>query len=194
MLSTDEITFEVGFTSTSWTATATAQNTLISKDIAQCQLTNNTREPEFWNQYAYDLYLTPTGTSNQQDSKQDWENPVDDDDKKNPLCTPPTEDDKKDFSCKQIKCIIDRSIETGDYYDFPFTYAEDKATAPYPDEMVISAGDAVLGINMYDRSRAGQTTVYLKNLAEVKLPVYTGAIYSLALPVLAAATALVTLV
>ena len=36
ILATDEITFEVGFSSKSNTATATAQNTLISKDIAQC--------------------------------------------------------------------------------------------------------------------------------------------------------------
>ena len=34
ILATDEITFETGFTSTSVTATATAQNTLITKDIA----------------------------------------------------------------------------------------------------------------------------------------------------------------
>lgn len=128
-----------------------------------------------------DYYKRSTDASKSQDSSQDWENPYDDEDKKNPLCTPPDTDDKADFACKEIRCIIDRTIDSGDYYDFSFTYAEDKATSPYPDEMVVSAGDAVLGFNMYARSNAGSTTVYLKNLAEVKLPVYTGALHGLSL-------------
>jgi len=135
------------------------------------------------------LYRTATGTTNVQDTKQDWKNPVDDDNKKSPLCTKATTADKSDFACKEIKCIIDRAIVTGDYYDFGFTYADSKATSPYPDEMVITAGDAVLGINMYTRAKSSQTAVYLKNTAEVKLPVYTGA-HSLVLPILASAAAL----
>lgn len=45
----------MGFTSESDT-TALIVGKLIEKDIALCKLTNNTKDPKFWNQVAEDKY------------------------------------------------------------------------------------------------------------------------------------------
>ena len=60
VLATDEITFEIGFTTTGDTSKI---GQVIKKDIAQCQLKNNTMQPKFWNQYAYDSYEPLTGNA-----------------------------------------------------------------------------------------------------------------------------------
>jgi len=75
-----------------------------------------------------------------------------------------------------IQCVHDRSIDTGDFYDFAFKRAKDSKVQPYPDELNIAINDAVLSINMADRLNAAKTVVQLKSLSAATLKVYAGAV------------------
>ena len=68
------------------------------------------------------------------DTANQWTNPVTDDDEDQPFCTPST---NSSFACSQIRCVHQRPLDTGDAQDFQFTTN---------DKMKIAAGRAFLGI------------------------------------------------
>lgn len=69
----------------------------------------------------------------------------------------------------------DRSIDTGDFYDFKFSLAKDATLSSYPDSLTIAINDAVLSINMADRLLASpqKTVVQMKSLSAATILVYT---------------------
>ena len=177
-----------------FTATGDTVKTLITKDVAECQLKINTMQTTFWNQYAYDKYLPATvGAKITSDSKQDWKIPVLDNNAATPFCTKPTAKANRDFSCEKIQCVHDRSIDTGDFYDFKFSQAKDALQTPYPDSMNIAINDAVLSINMADRLTASKSVVQMKSLTATTIKVYTGALPGLSLAAASAAAIALTL-
>ena len=129
---TDQITFEVAFTSSTdpW-----INKEKIAEDVAICKMTRNSQKTQFWTQTAEDkynscttapndkqpiLYAVEQNTSthgtftvNSDGAKLDWKVPLADDAESSPYCTPYSSS-PSDFACKKIKCIIQRRLDTGD--------------------------------------------------------------------------------
>lgn len=197
ILYTDEITFRLAFTTTGDAANV---GKLIAKDVAECRLSNNTMQPIFWNQQALDKYISATEPpvnaataadtlmyKISTDASQDWGLPFTDNDKNNPLCTPPS-DSQSQFACKQIKCIHDRNLDTMDFFDFQF---KDAKTNNANDELIIALNDATVMINMYGRESAAKKPVHsLRSTAATTIKVYAGSLSNIAAAVSISAAAL----
>ena len=157
---TDQITFEVAFTSSTdpW-----INKEKIAEDISICKMVQNTQKTQFWTQTAEDKYnactTKPSSTScilyaieqnttdngtftaNSDGANLDWKIPLADDAESNPYCTPYSTA-ASDFACKKIKCITQRRLDTKDAYDFSFA-----PTATVPAKMIIKPSRALLGMN-----------------------------------------------
>lgn len=135
---TDQITFEVAFTSSTdpW-----INKESIAEDIAICKMTRNSQSTQFWVQTAEDKYNKCTTkpannscilyaieqnttnhgtfTANSDGAKLDWTVPFKDNSTSSPFCTPYSSS-PSDFACKKLKCIIERRLDTKDNFDFSF--------------------------------------------------------------------------
>ena len=161
---TDEVSFEIAFTtaSDSWT-----NKQLMAEDSMVCKMTQSTQNTALWTQTAEDKYYfctgdsdcyftavrSPTytfeGASDAADAL-DWTIPLEDDDEDNPYCTPYNANthanEAADFACQEIKCIAQRPMDTGDSTDFSLKTRSNEGTA-VQDAIYIGRGRALLGIN-----------------------------------------------
>ena len=104
-------------------------------DSAICEMEINTSDDRFWGMTPYDKYwkcddeacmdstsLWRSGVVTQStDTTNNWECPLTDDDSDAPYCTAPTSADSGYgiYQCKQIKCVHQRMLYTGDeLHDF----------------------------------------------------------------------------
>ena len=125
-MKTDEVTFELIFTSMSDPFTDRAN--IIAYDSGTCKMVVNTTDDRYWTQTSIDQYYkcTEQGCSSAdpvvaQETQFDWENHLDDDDDSSPFCTRAASD--SDYWCSAIKCAYRRQTETGDVNDFQFSPA-----------------------------------------------------------------------
>ena len=190
---TDEITFEIAFTTENdpWT-----NKQIIAEDGAVCKMVKNTQD-DFWTGTSEDKYYNCTSnttcvnlvkadgdnafSANADGQQNDWENPYDDDDEDNPFCTPHSTD-PDNFACEKIICIQQRPMVTGDDKDFSFLPSG--KTAETADKMYIGPGRAMLGMNVSGVSSADFMQV-LGNFqgttgASIEVSVYQGAITNIA--------------
>lgn len=182
---TDEVTFEVAFTSGSdkWT-----NKMVMSDDGVICKVVQNTQNTLLWDQTAEDIYykctdattcihkaISPTTAFEQgadDSTGADWTNPLEDDDEDEPYCTAHTD---TDFACSKIKCITQRLMTTDDELDFQFAPT---TTPAFVDSMIISPGRALLGINESGCSTKCTylpTGIYSQDGTTVTIKVRTGA-------------------
>ena len=84
-----------------------------------------------------------TFTANSDGANLNWKNPLADDAASDPFCTAYSTDPAAVFTCKKIKCITQRRLNTGDKFDFSFSPTSETVF----DKMVIRPGRALLGLN-----------------------------------------------
>lgn len=196
----DIITFQIAFTSAS--DPYIDRFNILQKDVAKCELINNTQDTRFWTQQASDgnwkcndeVCSAPTNSFNTDTSPSDldWTNPVTDDSPSDPFCTTHSTD-ATNFACEKIVCIHERAMITGNDDDFQFAVSSSGTdTVTYiDDQMTITAAEAQYGINTLDSSGtapdAGTATYSVTN-ADITIEILTGAVSSLAVAGAALAT------
>ena len=101
------------------------------------------------------------GLTENNDTANQWTNPVTDDDEDQPFCTPSSD---SSFACSQIRCVHQRPLDTGDAQDFQFTTN---------DEMKIAAGRAFLGIATVGSTTQKKMAVGVANTLSADLSGFT---------------------
>lgn len=180
VLYTDNIKFDVKFTSTSDDGTS---NATINYDAVQCKMENDTRNTAYWIVNAEDgHYTTAAETTYVKDSVpnvinsgQDWFIEEDDINRDEPLCTPPDGTENwpqalSYFACKEIRCEVRRVMDTGDFYDIDF---KADGTA---ENLVIKQNNAVLQFNQSGIDAANIEEVTNDAVADISIKVVKGAL------------------
>lgn len=128
VMSTDKVTFEVGFT-TKGRAAPTDGN-LIMIDVARCQMEINSQDKRYWTSTLSDAWMKKTdydaGTAVDKEPTTElaegnnWTNPWTDTEDNESLyggrwCTPAyNEVFYTEYQCKALSCFMQRNMQTGD--------------------------------------------------------------------------------